>query len=52
MSINLTSIIPDEQQNLQLIPPSFSRELQIDSEFQNLIPPLTVEEKLQDETGY
>ncbi|MGB6298683.1 MAG: hypothetical protein WBF90_21215 [Rivularia sp. (in: cyanobacteria)] len=47
MSINLTSTIPDEQQNLQLIPPSFSRELQIDSEFQNLIPPLSVEEKLQ-----
>ena len=47
MSINLASTIPDEQQNLQLIPPSFSQELQIDSEFKNLIPPLSVEEKTQ-----
>ena len=60
MSINTASIICDEQQNLQAktvevneekvtpsIPPSLNSELQVDSEFKNLIPPLSVEEKTQ-----
>ena len=60
MSINSASTIWDKQQNLQSktveineeivtpsIQPLFNSELQIDSEFKNLIPPLSVEEKTQ-----
>lgn len=56
MSINSTSIIDDEQPNLQAnivevneekATLSINSELQIDSEFKNLIPPLSVEEKIQ-----
>ena len=54
MNMNLASTICDEQkktQNEERVTPfrksSFNSGLQIDSEFQNLIPPLSQEEKLQ-----